>query len=151
MMYTPEQLSDLEEIKLLKYKYCRFGDNKQWDDWVQLFTDDYEADMVGVPRFSKKDPVNLLQTGIKNVVGLWSEALKSIVTIHVASMPEITLTSPTSAKGIWSLHDTLYMPTNRFEGWGHYHEDYVKLEGVWKIRKIRTTRLRTEERWYDEN
>jgi hypothetical protein len=150
-MYTLEQLSDVEEIKLLKYKYCRLGDTKQWDEWVQLFTDDYEAHMVGVPRFSKSDPVNLVQSGIKNVVGLWSEALKSIVTRHVAAMPEITLTSPTTAKAIWSLHDILYMPTNRFEGWGHYHEDYVKLEGVWKIQKIRTTRFRIDEQWYEDD
>ena len=149
-MYTLEQLSDLEEIKQLKSKYCRLGDTKQWEEWTQLFTEDYEAEMIGVPRFTKNDPTNVKQIGVKNVVGLWSAALKGVQTRHIAVNPEITLTGPTTAKGIWSLHDILYMPTNRFEGWGHYHEDYVKVHGRWKIKKIVTTRLRTDEQWYDD-
>jgi hypothetical protein len=149
-MYTLEQLSDLEEIKELKSKYCRLGDTKQWEEWVQLFTEDYEAEMNGVPRFTKNDPTSVKQIGVQNVVELWSVALKGIQTRHTAVNPEITLTSPTTAKGIWSLHDILYMPTNRFEGWGHYHEDYVKVQGRWKIKKVVTTRLRTDEHWYDD-
>jgi hypothetical protein len=149
-MYTLEQLSDLEQIKQLKSKYCRLGDTKQWEEWAQLFTEDYEADMVGTPRFTKNDPTSVKQVGLKNVIGLWSVALKGIQTRHIAVNPEITFTSPTTAKGIWSLHDILYMPTNRFEGWGHYHEDYVKIQGSWKIKKVVTTRLRTDEQWYDD-
>ena len=149
-MYTAEQFADLEQIKVLKHQYCRLGDTKQWKDWAALFTDDYEAEMMGIPRFKRDDPVNLVQRGIKDVVGLWSKALDGITTIHRAMMPEITLTGPTTATGIWSLHDILYMPTNRFEGWGHYHEEYVKIAGKWMFRRVRTTRLHIEEQWYDE-
>ena len=148
-MYTAEQFADLEQIKVLKHQYCRLADTKQWKDWAALFTDDYEADMVGVPRFQRGDPLNLVQHGIKEVVGLWSKALDGITTIHQVMMPEITLTGPATAKGIWSIHDILYLPTNRFEGWGHYHEDYVKIDGKWMFRRVRTTRLRIEEHWYD--
>jgi SnoaL-like domain len=149
-MYTAEQWADLEQIKTIKHQYCRLADTKQWQEWVTLFTDDYYAEMIGVPRFKRDDPVNVVQHGIKDVVGLWSTALAGITTIHQVMMPEITLTGPTTAQGIWSLHDILYMPTNRFEGWGHYHEDYVKIDGKWKFKKVRTTRLHIEEKWYDE-
>ena len=149
-MYTAEQLADLEAIKVLKHRYCRFGDTKQWKDWAALFTDDFEAEMNGIPRLKRDDPVKVVQHGIKDAVGLWSKALEGITTIHQAMMPEITLTGPTTATGIWSLHDILYMPTNRFEGWGHYHEDYVKIDGKWKFKRVRTTRLHTQEDWYDE-
>jgi SnoaL-like domain len=149
-MYTAEQLADLEAIKVLKHQYCRFGDTKQWKDWAALFTEDFEAEMNGIPRLKRDDPVKVVQHGIKDAVGLWSKALEGITTIHQAMMPEITLTGPTTARGIWSLHDILYMPTNRFEGWGHYHEDYVKIDGKWKFKRVRTTRLHTQEDWYDE-
>jgi hypothetical protein len=45
------------------------------------------------------------------------------------------------------MHDWVQMPTCIFEGWGHYHEDYVKTDGTWRIRRCHTTRLRVEEQW----
>ena len=45
------------------------------------------------------------------------------------------------------MYDQVRLPTCIFEGWGHYHEEYVKENGEWKIKSIYLTRLHTEENW----
>ncbi len=45
-------------------------------------------------------------------------------------MPEITLTGPDSATGIWAMYDRVEMPGNRFEGYGHYHDEYRRVDGA---------------------
>ena len=67
--------------------------------------------------------------------------------IHQGYMPEIELTSATTATGIWSMYDQVRLPTCIFEGWGHYSETYIKENGAWKIKSIHLTRLHTEENW----
>ena len=67
--------------------------------------------------------------------------------IHQGFMPEIELMSATTAKAVWSMHDYVRLPTCNFKGWGHYHEDYVKQQDGWKLKKIYLTRLHTEEEW----
>ena len=46
-MDAVEQLLAREEIKELKARYGRFIDQKRWDDWQALFTDDAELITVG--------------------------------------------------------------------------------------------------------
>lgn len=149
-MYTLEQLNDIEEIKILKHRYIRYGDIRDWEKWAELFVDDYVCVVEGVPRMSRDDPTTLTQRGIKEIARHWETELAVIPAIHRVYMPEITLTGPTTATGIWGLNDVVYMPTNRFEGWGHYHEQYVKVDGVWRYQHVKITRLRVEETWYDE-
>ena len=50
--------------------------------------------------------------------------------MHHGHMPEITLTSPTTASGIWSMEDMLrYGDGTELHGYGHYHETYEKVDG----------------------
>lgn len=37
-------MDDVEEIKRLKARYCRYLDTKRWDDWRGLLTDDFVSD-----------------------------------------------------------------------------------------------------------
>jgi hypothetical protein len=46
------------------------------------------------------------------------------------------------------MHDHVETQQCIFKGYGHYHEIYVKLDGVWKIKRTHTTRLRWEEHWH---
>ena len=56
-----------------------------------------------------------------------------ILSSHNAGNPEIELTGPTTATGIWSA--TFIQFAGRLLGYGFY-EDYVKEEGVWRIAKV---------------
>ncbi len=73
--------------------------------------------------------------------------LRDITTVHHGHMPEIEITSPTTAEGIWAMEDlpwagdTAPMPFKTLRGFGHYHETYEKRDGGWGIKTIRLTRL----------
>jgi hypothetical protein len=41
-------LMDMESIKQLKARYCRYLDTKDWDRWRDLFTDDFVGDTTQV-------------------------------------------------------------------------------------------------------
>lgn len=147
-MNNDQRLVDLEEIRLLKYRYARLIDTKQWDEFVTLFTKDVIWDYVGLPRMTRDDPLEMYQVGTGHVAG-FAKMQADIVTVHHVMMPEIAFTGRDSAEGIWVLNDLLFLPTNTFEGWGHYFEDYVRIDGEWKISKIKMRRLNIVEKWAD--
>jgi SnoaL-like domain len=80
-------LMDIESIKQLKARYCRYLDTKDWDRWRDLFTDDFVGDttqaggtvIVGVDEF---------MAYTRNRIGKPSQA-----TVHQVHAPEIELTS----------------------------------------------------------
>ena len=63
------------------------------------------------------------------------------VTVHHGHMPEIELTSATTASAVWAMSDRIDDGTRVVTGWGHYEETYVKVDGAWKIRTMQLTRL----------
>ena len=146
-MSAIESLLDIEAIKQLKARYLRFGDTRDWKEWRRLFIDDYVVEVEGVPRSHPDQPTSASMRGIDTIIAAWSSLLVDMVTAHQAILPEITLTGPDTAHGIWALHEIVWMPTCRFEGWGHYHEDYVRTADGWKIAKTRVTRLKVQEDW----
>src|SRR5262249_9523916 len=124
-----------------------FGDTKQWDKLSELFTDDYEAHFDSMPRMSKDAPASGAVKGRENFVALFKAMLVGITTIHHVSASHLTMIAPDSATGTWALQDAVLWPTCHFEGWGHYHDHYVKVGGAWKLSRSHTTRIRTEEHW----
>jgi hypothetical protein len=60
-------------------------------------------------------------------------------------MPEIEITSPTTARGVWAMEDMLRWPDGReLHGYGHYHETYERTDDGWRIKTLTLTRLRTD-------
>ena len=149
-MNAREHLHDIEEIKTLKARYIRFGDTKRWDDLAELLTDDFAALFEIAPRFSKDQPRQAEISGRDLFIKTWASALVGVVTMHTVFLPEITLVSPTAADGVWGMHDLVKMPNCVFEGWGHYHDQYIKEHGAWMIKASRVTRTHTEERWLND-
>lgn len=141
------QLQDLEDIRQLKSRYFRLMDTQQWDAWVTCFTADITARYEGAPRPRDGMATDITCTGRDALLDGVRGLLTGAVTMHQGFMPEIMLTSATTAKAIWAMFDYVRLPTCAFKGWGHYHEEYVKESGVWKIKKIHLTRLHTEEIW----
>lgn len=130
---------DIEAIKQLKARYCRLLDTKDWAGWREIFTDDFVSDTTpsGGVRITGAD--NMIEF-IKKTLGKPSQP-----TVHQVHAPEITLTSPTTATGIWALNDVVRLaPGVNLQGYGHYHETYEKTDGQWRIKTSTLTRLRED-------
>ena len=128
-------MDDLEAIKQLKARYFRLMDTKQWDAWGDLFTED--AVLQASP-----DPEERFQ-GRDEIVAKVSHLLRDAVTVHHGHMPEIEIHGDT-ATGLWAMDDFVEMPQLVLHGWGHYHEEYAREDGRWRIRSSRLTRLRLD-------
>jgi len=142
-----QQLQDLEDIRQLKSRYFRLMDTQQWEAWQDCFTVDISAFYEGAPRASAALPTDIGCEGRPALVAGVSGLMTGAKSMHQGFMPEIELTSATTAKAIWAMFDYVRLPTCHFKGWGHYHEEYVKQNGAWKLKKIHLTRLHTEEIW----
>ncbi len=140
-----ERLLAIEEIGRLKASYFRCLDTKDWACIATLFTPDATAvyNVEGSGALATPDnPV----TGNEAIAAFIQRAVEHLVTIHHGHMPEIEITSPTTATGIWAMLDILQEPggENLVHGWGHYHETYERIDGRWQIRTLRLTRLRVD-------
>ena len=134
---TESKLLEIEEIKKLKARYFRFMDKKLWDEWRNVFTED--ATLQFGP-----NPEDIF-IGRDQIVANNSSILANSTTVHHGHMPEIELTSDTTATGIWAMFDFVQMHgVLALQGYGHYEEEYVKQGGQWKIKKLRLTRLRED-------
>ncbi|MGW1029113.1 nuclear transport factor 2 family protein [Streptomyces sp. NPDC002577] len=130
-------MDDIEAIKQLKARYFRTLDTKDWDGMRQVFTDDLVMDTT--------ESGGIVTTGGDTFIAYVSDLLGDVSTVHQGHTPEISLTSPSKATGIWALEDRLWYPDGReVRGFGHYHETYEKAEGVWRIKTSKLTRLRMD-------
>ena len=135
---TVEELIEIEAIKQLKSRYLRLLDTKQWDEWRDVFTEDFYG------KYSGPHPDVELH-GRDEKVETNAIFLQDVVTTHHAYTPEIEIIGPNTVKGIWAMDDYVGHPGNKYNGYGHYHEEYRKCEdGKWRIAKIRLTRLRVD-------
>jgi SnoaL-like domain len=128
---------DIEAIKKLKARYFRMMDTKDWDGLAAVFTDDVEIDVTG--------EAGGVTHSVEQYMPFLRDAIEHVVTVHHGHMPEIDLTSATTAAGIWALEDQLWWPEGspirHMHGFGHYHETYEKTDAGWKIKTMTITRL----------
>lgn len=133
---------DINAIEQLKARYFRYMDTKRWTDLRSLFTDDARFEGTNKP-FS----------GADEFVSRTAARLQPAVTIHQGHMPEIVLTSATTARGIWAMFDWVEFDTpipegrgkgyRGFTGYGHYEEEYRKgVDGQWRISFLSHSRIR---------
>jgi hypothetical protein len=111
-------------------------DTKDWAGMRAVFTDDVVMDT--------SEAGGSVITGADEFLAFLSDTLADVVTVHHGHMPEITLTSPTTATGIWAMEDMLRWPETDMHGYGHYHETYEKVGGEWRIASSKLTRLRLD-------
>ncbi len=132
-------LLEVEAIKQLKAQYCRYLDAKDWDTWRELFDDDFTSVIAGAGGRQTVGADDFV-VYVRRTIGKSSQP-----TVHQVYAPEITLTSATTAAGVWALSDVVrLLPAVTLHGYGHYHETYEKTDGRWRIKTSTVTRLRED-------
>ncbi len=135
-MSDGENTADWRAIATLKARYCRLLDEKDWDGFAALFTEDVVIDTTasGGPRFE----------GAVQAVGSIRRSLEAARTVHHVHMPEIEIDGD-EARAVWAMQDRLIWSNGRtLTGYGHYHERYVRGAAGWRIAESRLTRLIVE-------
>jgi hypothetical protein len=143
-----DECRDIEDIKRLKSRYFRYLDAKDWNGFRGLFTDDATFDGVWDYPDGPDKFVDSAATG-----------LATMTTVHYGFMPDIELTGPDTARGVWSLHDYLEWPEpiesyrgiavpgmRAIRGYGYYEETYRRVgsQPRWAISSLRLVRLRVD-------
>jgi len=122
-------LQELEAIKRLKYKYMRCLDQKRWSELAECFTEDaISAYSGGKFSFEGRDAI---MEFLESAMGA-----DSFLSSHTVHQPEIEFITETAATGIWALQDTV-IETNAniiIRGAAFYEDEYVKVDGAWKIK-----------------
>lgn len=148
-----ERLAAIEDIKILKARYFRSVDLKDWALARSVFADDVECDFRG----AATDPATgfnaapeataVVLHGIEETMTAFESAGPHFQSVHHGHDPEITVTGPDSASGIWPMFDTLRFsngPVRELTGYGHYYETYERIDGQWKIKTSQLKRLRVD-------
>src|SRR6476620_10147608 len=114
-------------------------DTKDWAGMRDVFADDVVVDTT--------DSGGNVISGADEFMAFLQPVLQDVVTVHHGHMPEIELTSPTTARGVWAMEDMLRWPNGmELHGYGHYHDTHEKRDGTWCIKSTTLTRLRVDMR-----
>ncbi len=137
MPFTLQQLSDLEDIKQLKARYCRAVDLADAAAMRDIFTDDVRVDYRG-------GAYRATFVGMAGMMDFLLNAHHSeMITMHHAHLPEITFTGADSANGIWYCED-FHIAFDRKEitmGCLIYKDQYVRADTGWKIARTEYDRV----------
>ena len=132
------ELQAIEDIKRLKARYCRFVDLNRRDELRNLFTDDILYEFRGWKK----------GRGADTFAGS-AEDFADRRSFHRVSMPDIEILSEATARGVWAMVDIIEYPATSGKtssrGYGYYHEQYRKVDGVWRISSLLLVRHRVEE------
>ena len=133
---------DLEAIRQLKARYCRYLDAKDAEGWRTVFTDDVVVLLDIAVSTGGADPMTAPQVeGVDSFVPMVLASLENAATMHHCHTPEIALNSPDTATGIWAMEDWIIFGDGReLHGAGHYRETYEKQDGTWRIKTLHLTR-----------
>ncbi|WP_255583494.1 nuclear transport factor 2 family protein [Dietzia sp. ANT_WB102] len=156
-MSAAEQLLAVEEIKKVFAGRLRCMDTKDWERYASFHTDDVVSDSWNSPGAARpaEDSESAVSTARGGpVVGgaALTAAIRAtldgdvpVTSVHHGHTPEITLTSETTAVGVWAMEDRLWFTrgseTEWLHGYGFYHEEYRKVAGRWLISYRRLERL----------
>ncbi len=126
---TPQQLADIEAIKVLKHRYFRAIDTADRALLDTLFAEDLTVDYRGsgyrVQINGKADMMLFLANCFHS----------GAVAMHHGNMPEITITGEDTAEGIWYLFDIFINSEvgSQTIGSAIYKDRYRRENGKWII------------------
>lgn len=137
-----QELLDIEAIKQLKARYCVCVANEDWKTFETLFAEDLEFVM---PTGESYTPRSAFMAVHK--ISLQGPKVWGVVRCFT---PIITITGPDSATGLWAMEDVHVWPEYEgprvgHHGYGHYHEDYVRLAEGWRFKRIEVSYNRMDQ------
>lgn len=123
---------DLEAIRNVKYNYWRSVNSRLWDLFADQWTEDcvVEIPAMGEKRVGRADLIDFAK-------GRYDR--DDITAFHMGHNPQIEITSPTTAKGLWMLEVyTEDKQSNiRLLSHGWYEDEYRKgPDGKWRHSKV---------------
>ncbi len=135
-----EQLIELQAIYDLKGRRDHAVDQKDWDTYAKLHTEDYVAMSISAK------PI----VGGRAAADALAVQLANVTTVHHCHTPVIEFQDRNNATGVWAMEDNLFWKRNGEKQWlrgfGFYHETYVKgADGQWRFsyRKLHRTHAET--------
>ncbi len=125
-----------------KARYCRHLDEKNWEAYGDVFTEDAVLDTrpSGGPEIVGR---NELIQGVRASIG-------DAITVHQVHVPEMTQVDEHTVEVIWGMFDRVIWGESKareigrrsLTGYGHYREQYRHCDdGQWRIAKTQLTRL----------
>jgi ketosteroid isomerase-like protein len=105
-MTDSEGLFAIEEIKQLKARYFRCMDTKDWAGFEAVFAPDVTVDYTPLGGNS----ADWSASGQPNVVAFVRKTVEPAITIHHGHMPEVEVTSPTTARAVFAMEDLIWWP-----------------------------------------
>jgi hypothetical protein len=134
MAEAMQRLVDRAAMEELKARYFRCVDQRRFDELGDLFTADAQLDIAQTHAEGRQTIVELIRT-----------ALDGVRTVHHGSMPEFRFHDADTATAVWAMFDVVERPGEPVRvGFGHYHEEYVRQDGAWRIARLRLERLRLD-------
>jgi len=152
-MTETETLAAIEAIKVLKARYFRGIDTKDWELMRQVLAPDVVCDYRGATQdpatgYNPAAATEKIIEGAEPAIEMMRTGLARVTSVHHGMMPEIEVTGADSARGVWPMVDRLLYPPGgplrELIGYGHYHETYRRTADGWRIATIRLTRLRLD-------
>jgi ketosteroid isomerase-like protein len=128
-----QAIEDLDEIKRLHQNYINLMDNLQYEQVLDLFTDDatIEVRQSGVKRGRKELSEIYIDVLAKKRGSIRYDA-------HMAVEPDIKVNGDT-AQGTWLIYMLFSKPSIQWVQ-GRNDCEYRKEQGKWKISKLKFTR-----------
>ncbi len=136
-------MEDIVAIQILKARYFRAIDTKDWDLLTSVLAEDVTIDVTDDVEGGEP------YVGRDRFVRTCAKVLRDAVTVHHGHMPEIEVDGDT-ATGTWAMEDFVDWGTDHdgrrqaFRGYGHYRERYGRDGGNWRITSLTLTRIRRD-------
>jgi hypothetical protein len=138
------QLIAIEQIKQLKARYFRSIDTKDFVLLRAVFTDDAQFDVRCSLTMEPDMEGNGYHEGADAITAFIADAVLPRRCMHHGHCHEIELLSETEARGVIAMEDMVWNGDDLsliFHGMGHYHETYAKVDGAWRIKTLRLSRV----------
>lgn len=135
-----ERLLALEDIRLLRAKYCRYIDTHEFDRLTEVLSEDFVLDMSPASKVlgGRTQPIR----GRDAVIGHMNAHYATLnKLLHITTIPIIEFSDEDNAVGIWRQETFVKEGREDFVGAGIAYatatDTYRKVDGTWRLTSVR--------------